>query len=66
MRFQTEICHWKASLFDLIPAEVIKLNRLKYDPLIIGFVKEFERKNEMTFIPMYLKKLIVKFYPLFI
>ena len=59
-------CHWKASLFDLVPSKIIKLNRQKYDPLIIGYIKEYEGSNEMIFIPMYLKKLIVKFYPIFV
>ena len=66
MRCRSRICHWKASLFDLIPVEIMQLNRQKYDLLIIGFVKEFERKNEMTFIPMYLQKLIIVFYLIFV
>ena len=66
MAFRSNNYHWKASLFDLIPTEIVKLNGQKYDPLIVGFIKELERKKEMTFIPMYLKKLIVQFYPIFI
>ena len=58
--------HFRASLFDLIPAEIIKLNRERYDPLIVGFVKDFEKKHKIIFLPMYLKKLIVKFYPIFL
>ena len=58
--------HFKASLFDLIPTEIVKLNRKRCELLIIGFVKEFERKHKPIFVPMYLKKLIVKVYPIFL
>ena len=58
--------HFKASLFDFVPPEIIRVNRNKFDPLIIGFVKEFERNNQMIFLPMYLKRLIVQFYPIFV
>ena len=58
--------HFKASCFDLIPMEIIKMNITKYEPLITGFIKKFEKKHEMIFLPMYLKKLIVKFYPIFV
>ena len=58
--------HFKASLFDLLPLQILTLNRDKYDPLIIGFIKKFEAKNKPIFIPLYLKKLIVQFYPIFI
>ena len=59
-------CHYKVSLFDLIPPEIVRLNRKRFDPLIIGFVKECEKRNKMIFIPMYLKRLIVQFYPIFV
>ena len=58
--------HSKASLFDLLPSEIVQLNRKMYDPLIVGFVKQYEKKHKSIFIPSYLKKLIVQFYPLFV
>ena len=58
--------HFRACLFDLIPMDIIQLNSKSFDPLIIGFIKQFERRNQMIFIPMYLKKLIVQFYPTFV
>ena len=58
--------HFKVSLWDLLPTEIIKMNRERFDALIIGYIKEFEKRNTMIFIPMYLKKIIVQFYPLFV
>ena len=58
--------HSKVSLFDLIPLEVLKMNQKDYNPLIIGYCKECERDKRLPFIPMYLKQLILKFYPIFI
>eukprot|EP01084_Bolivina_argentea_P277891 474593_1 len=37
--------HYKISLFDLIPKEVIKSHRKHYEPLIIGYIKEQEKKK---------------------
>ena len=37
--------HGKISLFDLLPMEIIKLNRKKYDPLVIGFIKQCEKRH---------------------
>ena len=45
---------------------ILNLGREKCKPLIIGFLTEFERVNKQIFIPMYLKELIVKFYPVFV
>ena len=58
--------HLKASLGALIPTEIINLNKDKCESLCIGYIKDFERFNEMIFIPMYLKKIIVKFHPIFV
>ena len=58
--------HFRASLVDLIPVEIIELNRKRTDPLVIGFVKKFEKRHKMIFLPMYLKKIIVKFCPVFV
>ena len=58
--------HYKAALVDLIPTSIIALNEEKHEVIVVGFVKEFERRNKPTFIPMYLKRLIVQFYPAFV
>ena len=61
--------HFKASLSDLVPMEIIRLNqdnKERFDPLIIGYVKEFEKRNKPMFIPLYLKKIILKYYPIFL
>ena len=58
--------HFRASLVDLISVEIAELNRKRSYLLIVGFVKEFEKRHKMTFLPMYLKKLIVQFYPIFV
>ena len=58
--------HYRGSLFDLIPHEITRLNRRSVDPLIVGFIKEFERGNQMIFVPMDLRRLIVQFYPIFL
>ena len=59
--------HFKASLFDLVPMEIVKMNRDKYNVLVFGYLKEYERKvNKIIFIPVYLKKLIGQFYPVFV
>ena len=58
--------HFRASLSNLVPAEIIELNRPRTELLIIGFVKEFEKRHKTVLVPMYLKKIIVKFYPIFV
>lgn len=58
--------HYKMSLYSIIPKQIIDLNQNELKPLIRGFVKKFEKNNEMIFIPLYLQDLIVQFYPVFI
>ena len=58
--------HFKASLYDLVSQEIIEINKKRYDPLVIGYVKQFEKRNKPMFIPLYLKKLVLEFYPLFL
>ena len=58
--------HYKGSLFNILPPEILELNKIQYNPLIIGYIKQFEKTDRMTFIPIYLKQLIAKFYPIFI
>ena len=53
--------HLKASLAELMPLEIINLNQHKWDILGVGYIKRFEKKNKIIFIPMYLKKIIVKY-----
>ena len=57
--------HYKVSAFDLIPPEVDVINRKRCNPLVIGFVKQFERTHDMIYIPLYLKELILTYYPIF-
>ena len=42
------------------------INRNEFKPLIHGFIKKFEKNNKWIFLPLYLKDLIVKFYPIFV
>ena len=59
--------HFRASLFHLIPREIKEMNRSRFDALIVGYIKEFEtEENKTVTIPMYLRKLITKFYTHFI
>ena len=58
--------HLKASLVDLVPMAIINLNKDKCDSLCIGYIRDFEKSNGVIFIPMYLKKIIVKFHPIFV
>ena len=57
--------HYKVNIYALIPSELQKEHRSKFEPLIFGFVREFEKKNIIS-IPYVLKKLIWKYYPLFV
>lgn len=60
--------HHRASLWDLLPMECIQINRDKSKPLVHGFIKMFESKNENShlFLPLYLKDLVLLFYPVFV
>ena len=49
--------HIKIDLFELIPNELIKAHEAFYEPLVMGYSKK-------TNLPIVLKKLILKFYPL--
>ena len=50
--------HIKIDLFELIPNELIKAHEAFYEPLVMGYSKK-------TNLPVVLKKLILKFYPLY-
>ena len=56
--------HLIGHLLDLIPPKVTKANQNDMDPLIIGYCKKYEKANK-AYIPHYLRKLIVQFYPVF-
>ena len=58
--------HHKASLYDLVPNEIILLNTKRFHPLIIGYIKEFEQNGQLIFLPLYLKELVLQFYPVFL
>ena len=59
--------HYRTALFNLLPKEIITINTQRWDPLIIGFIKEFEQQNDLIFIiPMHLQRLITEFYPIFV
>ena len=49
--------HIKIDLFELIPNELKKAHEAFYEPLVMGYSKK-------TNLPIVLKKMIVKFYPL--
>ena len=55
------------NLHNLIPKEIITLHRKYYTPLIIGYIKQEENKNNfLSNIPYVLKQLILYYFPLFI
>lgn len=58
--------HIKVSLLDLIPMQIIKMNHEDMDPLVIGYCKQCEKDDKIPYLPLYLKKLILQFYPIFI
>ena len=62
----TNARHFKASLFDIVPKEIIKMNQKDLKPLIVGYCKECEKDDKVPFLPYYLKQLILNFYPVFI
>ena len=64
--FYKKSYHCKVSLIDLVPMEIIRMNQKDYEPLIVGYCKQCEKYERLPFIPMYLKQLILKFYPIFI
>ena len=49
--------HIKIDIFELIPNELKKAHEAFYGPLVMGYSKK-------TNLPIVLKKLILKFYPL--
>lgn len=57
--------HYKALLTDILPLQIFKLNQIKYNPLITAYIRQLEKAHKMTFIPIYLKRLIANFYPIF-
>ena len=56
--------HYKTSLFEMLPNEIITMNRKECHPLVFGYIRNFEKKQEMI-LPSDLKRLILEFYPIF-
>ena len=56
----------KICLYDLIPNDVVKLYSNYYKLLVIGYISEKENDNTIPTIPYVVKKLIYKYFPLFI
>ena len=48
-----------------MPMEFIKLYRKRYDPLIVGYIKELEHNDIVPNLPIVLQKLILYYYPWF-
>eukprot|EP01083_Nonionella_stella_P273811 929104_1 len=54
-------CTW--SLNGVIPIEIENIYRKSHsDPLVFGFIKQEEQRNDMN-IPIYLKKIVFAYYP---
>ena len=58
--------HYKISLYKLIPDSLEKQYSSYYEPLVIGFIKQYENDNLTPNIPLVLKKLIWKYFPSFL
>ena len=58
--------HFKASLYDLLPVQIIESNKDKNESLVFGFIKQFEAIIEIMYFSDDLKRLIVKFLTVFI
>ena len=58
--------HFRASLFDILPLEIIKSNKEMQDLMVFGFIRRLETEYNLIYIPIYLKQLIVKFYSKFV
>ena len=56
--------HYKANLYDILPIKFKKLYQKRYDPLVVGYIKELETDNIVPDIPIVLKKLISNYFPL--
>jgi len=58
--------HYKISLHQLIPPTLKKLYREKYDPLVIGYIKQKQNEKLIPTIPLVLQKLIWRYFPSFV
>ena len=56
--------HLKVDLLKLVPNELLKSHQKYYQPLIMGYLREEENENDIPCIPVALKTLILKFFPL--
>eukprot|EP01083_Nonionella_stella_P058662 153632_1 len=58
--------HFKASLHDFVPLELIKSHQKKIDILITGYIKEREKIDALISIPYSLNRLIFQFCTIFV
>ena len=58
--------HFKSSLAEIIPNKIMNVNKQKCNSICIGYMEDFERSIETIFIPMYLKKIIITYCPIFL
>ena len=58
--------HYKMYLYDLLSNKMIQSVLKYYQPLIVGYVKRMEKANITQHIPLYLKKIILGYYPAFV
>ena len=58
--------HFRIDLYELIPKDILEINVKDYNPLVVGYCKMCQKNDKIPFIPLYLKKLILQFYPLFV
>ena len=57
--------HFVVNFHDLLPKELVKSRRKHYNALVVGFIKDQEKKNLISTIPFVLKQLIAYYFPLF-
>eukprot|EP01084_Bolivina_argentea_P292657 503168_1 len=57
--------HFKVSLFDLMPTELVMVHRKYYNKLIMGYLRERENQSLIPIMPHVLKVLILNFFQMF-
>ena len=56
--------NYKVSLYDMLPKAVLKGYKKHVAQLVEGFVKRYEVKRNVRFIPIVIQRLIINFFPL--
>ena len=65
--YPEEPYHFKVSLYDVLPDEIISINKQEYKLLIYGYVQNHQKEYKLSInIPWYLKEIILKYYPIFV